>query len=341
MSETHRLGLPLVAAGQAQKHVPVNEALTVLDALLALHVADRHLAAPPEDPNEGAAWIVAAGGGGDWAGRDGEIAFRLDGGWRFVAPVAGLTAFIADEAALVAHDGTNWVGVGSGEGGGGDPGPGPGPITKLQEIELFGLAAEADGENPFSAYLNKALWAARRVADEGDGDLRYTFSKEGPAHVLSLLFQSDFEARAEFGLIGDDDLVFKVTDDGENWTEAIRIDPETGLVSFPAGASVGPPPTAFVALDDAATIAWDMSAGTNFAVTLGGDRTLGFPANPAEGRTGALVVDASGHELAFGSGSGEFVFEFGQAPAVGDRTVFGYLVLPGGDVLMTPVRQVA
>lgn len=39
-----------------------------------------------------------------------------------------------------------------------------------------------------------------------------------------------------------------------------------------------------VALTDAATIATDASLGNHFRVTLGGNRTLGNPTNPADGQ---------------------------------------------------------
>lgn len=51
-----------------------------------------------------------------------------------------------------------------------------------------------------------------------------------------------------------------------------------------------------VTLTDAATIAWDMSTGIDFTVTLGGNRTLGNPTNTVVGRRGRIrvVQDATG-----------------------------------------------
>src|SRR5579871_1605908 len=51
---------------------------------------------------------------------------------------------------------------------------------------------------------------------------------------------------------------------------------------------------AYVALTDAATIAWDMGAGFNFNVTLGGNRTLGFPTAPKPGQSGFIDVAQPG-----------------------------------------------
>lgn len=59
-----------------------------------------------------------------------------------------------------------------------------------------------------------------------------------------------------------------------------------------------------VALTDAATIAVDASLGSDLRVTLGGNRTLGNPANPADGRQILVQVtqDATGsRSLAYGT----------------------------------------
>ena len=53
MSDTIHLGLPHIAASQAQKHVTHNEALRMLDALVMLAVKDRDLSAPPGSPARG------------------------------------------------------------------------------------------------------------------------------------------------------------------------------------------------------------------------------------------------------------------------------------------------
>ncbi len=53
---------------------------------------------------------------------------------------------------------------------------------------------------------------------------------------------------------------------------------------------------ALVALTDVATIAVDLAAGTNFTVTLGGNRTLGAPTNAKPGMSGTILIkqDATG-----------------------------------------------
>ena len=106
---TPRSGLPLLAAAQAQKHVTHNEALLQLDALSCARLLDRDLTAPPPSPADGDAYLVKATATGDWTGQDGNIAFAVDGAWRFYAPYAGLIAYVTDEATLIVFDGTAWV----------------------------------------------------------------------------------------------------------------------------------------------------------------------------------------------------------------------------------------
>lgn len=55
-----------------------------------------------------------------------------------------------------------------------------------------------------------------------------------------------------------------------------------------------------VTLTDGATITPDFDAGCNFAVTLGGNRTIANPSNAAAGQSGSLFIiqDATGSRTA-------------------------------------------
>ena len=108
MTETLRLGLPLVAAGQSQKHVTVNEGLAILDDLVQLAVRDAGRTAPPVAPAEGDRHIVGAGGSGAWAGADGKVAVWQDGAWRFYAPAPGWVAYAQASNRFMAWDGAHW-----------------------------------------------------------------------------------------------------------------------------------------------------------------------------------------------------------------------------------------
>ncbi len=73
------------------------------------------------------------------------------------------------------------------------------------------------------------LFSGIDAADGGSGDIRFVVNKEADGDTASLLFQSGWSGRAEVGLAGDTDFVFKVSADGSTWIEAIRIDKDTGL----------------------------------------------------------------------------------------------------------------
>lgn len=106
---TDRLGLPLLAAGQAQKEIVHNEALLRLDLISQAVVASADLAAPPVSPTVGGCWIVAAAPSGDWAGHAGAIAGWTENGWRFVSPGAGWCAWVVDRSRMMRFTGAAWA----------------------------------------------------------------------------------------------------------------------------------------------------------------------------------------------------------------------------------------
>jgi hypothetical protein len=227
MPETASLALPLLVAEQAQKHVTHNEALRALDAIVQTSVKDRDLATPPGSPADGDRYIVAASATDEWAAHEDEIAAWQDGAWGFYAPREGWRSWVDDEDVLLVFDGAGWADYSL-------------AIDVLQNLSRLGVGTTADATNPFAAKLNKALWTALTAGEGGDGDLRYTLNKETAADVLSLLLQSGFSGRAEIGLISDDDLSIKVSPDGSAWSEAVRVDKDTGAVDFPSGSSALP-----------------------------------------------------------------------------------------------------
>lgn len=223
--ESARLGLPYLAAGQMQKHVTVNEALTRLDALVQCRVASRTVATAPATPEDGRLHILPETIDGEaWSAfAAGDLVRAEAGSWVRQDAPEGLLVWISDEAGFVVREGDDWTALGARLGG-------IGPIDRL------GIGTTADEANPFAAKLNKALWTAREVAEGGDGDLRLTLNKAAAVDVASLLLQSGYGGRAELGLIGDDDFALKVSPDGVVWQTALAVERATGRVSFARGA---------------------------------------------------------------------------------------------------------
>jgi hypothetical protein len=226
MTETTHLSLPFLDAAQARKHVTHNEALQLLDALTQLSVIARDQTSAPASPVEGDRYLVGAGATGAFAGKDGEIAAWLSGGWVFLSPQAGWLTYVAAENRALFHDGSIWRDAGL-------------ALAELQNLELLGVGATADASNPFALKANAALFAAKTVAEGGDGDLRIKLSKETSGDTLSHLYQTNYSGRAETGLTGDDDFHVKVSADGATWRDSIRVDRSSGRVSFPSGVGDG------------------------------------------------------------------------------------------------------
>ena len=65
--------------------------------------------APPATPIDGQCFIVGTAPVGAWAAHAGAVAGYAAGGWRFVAPVAGMRALDKASGQTASYDGTAWV----------------------------------------------------------------------------------------------------------------------------------------------------------------------------------------------------------------------------------------
>jgi hypothetical protein len=94
-----------------------------------------------------------------------------------------------------------------------------------------------------------------------------------------------------------------------------------------------------VALSDGATVSWDLSAGFDFVLTLGGNRTLAAPTNAKVGQKGRLRViqDATGGRTL--TWHANFDFAGGTAPTLstagGAKDVLYYDVIGATSILIT------
>jgi hypothetical protein len=105
---TPRFALPFILPGQAQKELFHNEALARIDLALHPAVEGPPASAPPADPDEGECWIVGPAASGDWSAREGMLAMWTEGGWRFVAPAAGTSAWNKPAGLPLLFDGADW-----------------------------------------------------------------------------------------------------------------------------------------------------------------------------------------------------------------------------------------
>ena len=212
MSDTPLIGLPLLEASQAQKHVTHNEALLLLDAAVHLAVISRSLNAAPALPVDGDRYLIAASPAGEWLGHAGHLAYREAGSWRFAIPQAGWRLWVVAEELFLLFDGTTWRDLFN--------------IDTLQNIDLLGVNTTADATNKLAVASSSILF------NNIGNDQRVKINKNAVGDTASLLYQTGFSGRAEFGLTGDDDFHVKVSPNGSTWFDAVTINRTSGLVTL-------------------------------------------------------------------------------------------------------------
>ncbi|WP_374333026.1 DUF2793 domain-containing protein [Aestuariivirga sp.] len=279
MSDTPLLGLPLLAAAQAQKHVTHNEALLRLDALIHLSVISRGLAQAPAAA-DGDRYLVAASPTGAWAGQQGALALAQGGGWVFVGPRKGWRLWVEDEARLLAFDGAQWRE--------------PFIISDLAGLQRLGVNASADDTNRL------AVASAATLFSHQGSDHRFKLNKNAAGDTGSLIYQTNWSGRAEMGLTGSDDFRINVSGDGAQWKTALVVDRASGAVSLPNTPPVVAPAGVLYAQSLAAQgpgfAADTYLAGSNIAIPVGrlkaGTRyVLSFDAaKTAAGTAGAILT---------------------------------------------------
>lgn len=204
---TARLGLPLLQAAQAQKHITHNEALARLDQITQLVIEEAGGTTPPTSPTEGATYFVGIGASGDWSGHDATLAAFFSGGWEFITPQDGWRVWDKARAALFVIESGSLV-------------------PALGTTQTLGVNTNADAYNRLSVSAPATLFS-----HDGAGH-QVKVNKSNPSETASLLFQSNWTGHAEMGLSGDTDFSIKVSADGNAWTSAIKIDGSTGALGL-------------------------------------------------------------------------------------------------------------
>ncbi|WP_289043997.1 DUF2793 domain-containing protein [uncultured Aliiroseovarius sp.] len=256
------LSLPLIQAAQAQKHVTHNEAIRILDILVQLAVISADDLAPPVAANEGDRHIVPAAATGVWVGKDHSIAWLQDGEWQFLAPQAGWRADVTNTGQQLRFDGAAWVDT----------------AASTNNLELVGVNTAADAINKLAVSADATLLSHNGTSHQ------LKVNKADTSDTASLLFQSNWSGRAEFGLTGDDDFRIKTSPDGSAWNQAI-------VASGSGDVGIGKSPAAKLDVDGIMRLTPTATANLPAAATVG---TGGV----------AFVSDATGGaQLAFSDGA--------------------------------------
>jgi hypothetical protein len=224
VTNTAQLGLPLIQPDQALKHITHNEALLGLDALCQIQLESIGSNIPPDPAVSGKAYAVGGAPTDEWIGQADKIAVYTDGGWRFYMPQDGWLAWNMADSALYVFNAGAW-------------GTFFDQVTQLQNLQQFGLGATADGYNKVLAKTPSSLFSAEYPADGGSGDTRLSLNKATSGHAAILGWQDNWSARAEMGLLNDDNIALRVSADGSTWREILVGDRTSGKLALPNGVS--------------------------------------------------------------------------------------------------------
>lgn len=108
-TQTDRFALPLLQPGQAQKEMFHNAALAALDLAVQPAVEAIGLDTPPTAPEPGRSWIIGPAPTGAWSGKAHQLAGWSASGWRFVAPVEGMAAWVIADALTARYRAGAWA----------------------------------------------------------------------------------------------------------------------------------------------------------------------------------------------------------------------------------------
>jgi len=109
MDNSAKLGVPLLAADQAQKHVTMNDALQRFDQLVQARAINFTTTAPPPSPSAGHAYVISSPATGEWAGREGQFAAFYSGAWVYMTPSEGWRIYDESTSMPMVYNGGAWV----------------------------------------------------------------------------------------------------------------------------------------------------------------------------------------------------------------------------------------
>lgn len=224
MTNTAKLGLPLIQPDQALKHITHNEALMGLDALCQIQLESIGTNTPPDPAISGKAYAIGSTPTGVWTGQGGMVASYTDAGWRFYTPQDGWLAWNMADGKLYMFNAGAWGAFFD-------------QLSQLQNLQQLGLGAAADSYNKILAKTPSSLFSAEYPADGGSGDTRLSLNKATSGHTALIGWQDNWSARAEMGLLNDDDITLRVSGDGSTWRNVLVGDGTTGKLALPNGVS--------------------------------------------------------------------------------------------------------
>ncbi|HEY6861666.1 MAG TPA: hypothetical protein VI358_18015 [Pseudolabrys sp.] len=180
-----------------------------------------------------------------------------------------------------------------------------------------GVNATADATNKLSVNSSAVLF------NHNGATIQVKLNKNSATDTASFLFQDAFSGRAEIGLVGSDDFVFKVSPDGSSFTTGISIDKTTGKPTLNAPI-LGTPTSGTLTNCTGLPISTGVSGlGTGIAT---------FLATPSSANLSSAVTDETGTgALVFGTSPG---FTTAANPSSNDGAALGTTALQWSDLFL-------
>lgn len=215
-----KLDLPYILASQADKHVTFNQAMDVLNQHVQNGVASKTTMSPPLNPNPGIRYLVPVASAGAWLGKAHNIAVWRDDAWDFYPTWDDYCLWIGDEAHLAVRVGSSWT-----------------AITNKDLVALkasrFGINGEAS-EAERLVVQSDSILLSHDLARPGSGNMHLKLNKSAAAKSASILFQSNYDGKAELGLLGNNNFAIKIPI-GAGWDTPMLINTATGQITLNAG----------------------------------------------------------------------------------------------------------
>lgn len=109
MTETNTFAFEYIEQHQTGKETLLNTNFEKLDKFLWGGVKSMTVTSDPSTPWDGDMYIVPVGAGGQWTGKDNDVAvFDQNYGWLFISPKQGTLMYCNDKASLFVFSGSSW-----------------------------------------------------------------------------------------------------------------------------------------------------------------------------------------------------------------------------------------
>ena len=128
-----------------------------------------------------------------------------------------MSLWVSDENSIYVFDGSAWI------------------RSIGESVDKLGINATADTTNRLSVKSDAILF------DHDGDDSQVKINKNSATDTSSVLFQTSFSGRAEFGCLGSDDFSLKVSPDGSAFYTAWSIDKDSGDTEFQKMIGFGAP----------------------------------------------------------------------------------------------------